>query len=105
MDFNYEMDKMSFGQNASWMTVSSKREQRLLVIDLKEELFVRWKKGLQIKPRLWEKVEKFSDNCSFFFVDSFEQLFEILFGFLHILYKGISFGRKSSLCFQISIIA
>ena len=49
MDFNYEKNKMSFGQNASWMTVSQKSEQRLLVIDLKEELFVRWEKGLQIK--------------------------------------------------------
>ena len=40
-----------------------------------------------------------------FFVDFFEQLFEILFEFLHILYEGTIFGRKSSLCFQISIIS
>ena len=52
MDFNYGMNKMSFVQNAPWMAVSQRREQIILVIKLKEELFVRREKFSQIKLRL-----------------------------------------------------
>ena len=52
MDFNYGKNKMSFVQNSSWMAASQKREQILLAINLKEELFVRREKYSQIKLRL-----------------------------------------------------
>ena len=51
MDFNYGKNKMSFVQNASWMTVSKEKrtDMVLLVMNLKEELFVRREKYSQIK--------------------------------------------------------